>query len=357
VSGSDVTKAGLRDARPGREAAPSGTLERPRRRGRGEQPMVPDASFSSYYGKLVLNQPTWEARDIAGYLFLGGLAGAGSVIAAGAHLTRRPGLARALKCGAAAAGGLSLAALVHDLGRPLRFLNMLRTIKPTSPMSIGSWLLAGYMPAAAAAAASDLTGRMPRAAAAAAAAGPAVATYTAALIADTAVPAWHDGHRHLPFLFAASAVTAAAGLGLAAAPRAENEPVRRLGVAAGSAELIIESLMKHQMGMVAGAYEEGRAKQLGQAARALAVSGVLTAGLAGHRSRPAAAAAGAALLAASALTRFAIFDAGLNSAADPRYTVIPQRLRQRQRLANADGGAAGASHPGRAASSCSPAPY
>jgi formate-dependent nitrite reductase membrane component NrfD len=293
--------------------------------------MVPDAAFTSYYGKPVLNQPTWEARDIAGYLFLGGLAGAGSAIAAGAHLTARPGLARALKCGAAAAGGLSLAALVHDLGRPLRFLNMLRTVKPTSPMSIGSWLLAGYVPAAVAAAASDLTGRAPRAGATATAAaavgGPAVAPNTAALIADTAVPAWHEGHQYLPFLFAASAVTAAAGLGLAAAPRPENEPVRRLGVAAGAAELIIETVMKKRMGLPAEAYEEGQAKKLGQAARGLAVSGVLTAALAGHRSRPAAAAAGAALLAASALTRFSIFQAGLTSAADPKYTVVPQRQR------------------------------
>jgi polysulfide reductase-like protein len=338
VTGSDVTKQGLEGVRPGREAAPSGTAQPPagsvrgrRRRSRGEQPMVPDAAFTSYYGKPVINQPTWEARDIAGYLFLGGLAGAGSAIAAGAHLTARPVLARALKCGAAAAGGLSLAALVHDLGRPARFLNMLRTIKPTSPMSIGSWLLAGYVPAAAVAAASDLAGRAPRTGAAAtvaaATAGPAVATYTAALIADTAVPAWHDSHRYLPFLFAASAVTAAAGLGLAAAPLSESEPVCRLGVLAGTAELVIEELMKQRMGLAAGAYEEGPAKRLSRIGHALAASGVVTAGLAGRRSRPAATAAGAALLGASALTRFAIFHAGLTSAADPKYTVIPQRRR------------------------------
>lgn len=57
---------------------------------RGEQPMVPEAEFTSYYGKPILNPPTWQARDIAGYFFLGGLAGAGSVLAAGAGLTGRP---------------------------------------------------------------------------------------------------------------------------------------------------------------------------------------------------------------------------------------------------------------------------
>jgi len=58
---------------------------------------------------------------------------------------------------------------------------------------------------------------------------------------------------------------------------------------------------------------------------------VLTAAAAGRRSRVAAAAAGAALLAGSAMTRFAIFEAGLNSARDPRYTVIPQRQRLQAR--------------------------
>ena len=33
------------------------------------------------------------------------------------------------------------AALIADLGRPSRFFNMLRVFRPTSPMSMGSWLL------------------------------------------------------------------------------------------------------------------------------------------------------------------------------------------------------------------------
>ena len=38
-----------------------------RRRGaRGEQPMVPEATFDSYYGKPILNPPTWAPLDIAG---------------------------------------------------------------------------------------------------------------------------------------------------------------------------------------------------------------------------------------------------------------------------------------------------
>jgi formate-dependent nitrite reductase membrane component NrfD len=292
--------------------------------------MVPKADFTSYYGKPVINKPVWKA-EVPAYLFLGGLAGAGSAIAAGADLTGRPELARTMKCGTTAAIGLGLAALAHDLGRPGRFLNMLRTVKVTSPMSIGSWLLAGYAPAAAAAAASDLTGIAPAVGAAATAGaavlGPAVATYTAALIADTAVPAWHAGYRYLPFLFAASAASAAAGFGLAGSPLRENEPALRLGVLAGAAELAIEEMMKKRMGLPREAYEEGKADYLGKLARAFTAAGVLAAVSAGRRSRAAAVAAGAALLAGSALTRFEIFHAGLNSAEDPRYTVVPQRQR------------------------------
>jgi formate-dependent nitrite reductase membrane component NrfD len=346
MSDSEVTKEGMQGVRPGREAttgvntSPGGTVQparRWRRKSRAEAPMVPEATFSSYYGRPVLNKPVWEAPDIAGYLFLGGLAGAGSVIAAGAQLTGRPALARTMKCGAAAAAGLGLTALVHDLGRPARFLNMLRTVKVTSPMSIGSWVLAGYAPAAAVAAASDLTGIAPAvgmaATGAAALGGPALATYTSALIADTAVPAWHDGQRYMAFVFAASAASAAAGLGLAGAPLRENEPVCRLGVAAGAAELALEKIMEKRMGLPGEAYEEGKAQRYGRIAQAVTAAGVLTAGLAGRRSRVAAAAAGLALLAGSAMTRFAIFEAGLNSVADPKYTIVPQRQRLAARRA------------------------
>ena len=60
-----------------------------RGRGRGEQLVVPPAEFTSYYGRPILKPPTWEARDVAGYLFFGGLAGASSLLAAGAERTER----------------------------------------------------------------------------------------------------------------------------------------------------------------------------------------------------------------------------------------------------------------------------
>ena len=111
-----------------------------------------EPEFTSYYGRPILQEPVWEARSIASYLFLGGLAGASSVLAAGAQATGRERLATSTKTAALGAIGLSVVALVEDLGRPERFPMMLRVVKPTSPMSVGSWILSAYGPAAGAAA-------------------------------------------------------------------------------------------------------------------------------------------------------------------------------------------------------------
>jgi formate-dependent nitrite reductase membrane component NrfD len=237
-------------------------------------------------------------------------------------------LERASKITAISAISLSLVALVHDLGRPERFINMLRVFKPTSPMSVGSWVLSGYAPLAGLAAVSRVTGRAPRIGAAATAGaallGPAVTSYTAVLVADTAVPAWHDGFRELPFVFVGSGAAAAAGLGLLAAPVAETGPARRLAVLGAVAELAATARMEKRVGLIAETYHQGRAGQLLRAARLLTVAGAVGGALAG-RSRAAAAVSGAALLAGSACTRFGIFEAGRASAKDPKYTVVPQR--------------------------------
>ncbi|HTW41983.1 MAG TPA: NrfD/PsrC family molybdoenzyme membrane anchor subunit [Solirubrobacteraceae bacterium] len=288
----------------------------------------------SYYGKPIIKLPVWRERDIAGYLFAGGLAAGSSVVAAGAELTARPHLARACKLCASAALGASLAALVHDLGRPARFLNMLRVFKPTSPMNMGSWLLGVYGPLNAAAAASDVLGVAPRtgraASVGAALSGAGIASYTAALIANTAVPAWHEGYRELPFVFAGSAAAAGAGFGLLAAPLSESEPARRIALAGAVVELLCEGLLERRLGMVAETLHTGTAGRRMRAARALTAAGALGAATLARRSRLVAALSGAALVAGSAFTRFAVFAAGVASAEDPKYTVEPQRMRMRE---------------------------
>jgi hypothetical protein len=198
-------------------------------------------------------------------------------------------------------------------------------------MSVGSWLLAGYAPLAGAAAASALTGRVPRlgtlATAGAATLGPAVAAYTGVLISDTAVPAWHEAYREVPFVFVGSAGSAAAGLGLLAAPVAETGPARRLAVAGAALEMGATRRMRAHLGDLAEVYDTGRAGWLMRAAEVLTAAGAAGAVLS-RRSRAGAVLSGLTLLAGSAATRFGIFEAGRASARDPKYTVAPQRARK-----------------------------
>jgi len=192
------------------------------------------------------------------------------------------------------------------------------------------------------AAVTALTGRLPRIGAAATAGaavlGPAVAAYTAALISDTAVPAWHDGYPEMPFVFTGSGLMAAGGLGLVAAvvPGAgpgETDPARNLALLGAAMEMAAIERMEHRIGMVAEPYSAGRGGRYVKAGKALAALGAAGATLSA-RSRVAAALSGAVLVAASAATRWGIFHAGLASAGDPKYTVVPQRqrLNEQQRL-------------------------
>jgi len=303
---------------------------------RRERSLVPPAQieqapdFRSYYGKPVLNPPTWKAHAIATYFFAGGLAGASAVLAELATLTARPGLARVARLGAAGGALAGVGLLIEDLGRPARFLNMLRVLKITSPLSVGTWILSPFSALTTVAAGAEVTGIAPaigRAAGVAAAVlGGPMTTYTAVLVADTAVPAWHDAHRELPVVFAASSVAAAGGLGLLGAPVQESAPAARLGAAGAAVELAAGALMERRLGEVGRKYRTGTAGACMTAARALSAAGAVGA-LAGRRSRLASAASGLALLAGSLATRFGVFLAGQASAADPRDTVVPQRAR------------------------------
>src|SRR5215468_8501574 len=247
--------------------------------------MVPAAEFRSYYGRPILKEPAWRQPDVPLYLFLGGLAGVSAAAAPLADATRRPGLAAAARYAAAGGALGGVTALVHDLGRPERFLMMLRVLKPTSPLSVGSWILAPFSGLAAAAAASQATGRLPRlgraAGLGAAALGPAMTTYTAVLLADTAVPAWHEAYPELPFLFGGSALASAAGAGLLLAPPGEQGPVRRMAVAGAALELLASQRVERRTGLVGEPYRTGRGATLLRAGRSLTAAGVALAGLSG----------------------------------------------------------------------------
>jgi formate-dependent nitrite reductase membrane component NrfD len=307
------------------------------RRGNKEQLMVPEATFGSYYGRPIVKASPWEA-DIPAYLFLGGLAGGSALLAAGADLTGRCALRRATRLTATVAVSVSFVALVHDLGRPSRFYNMLRVAKITSPMSVGTWILTAFGPMAGLAAAGEMLGgprgvrRLVRLASrpaglVAAGLAPALASYTAVLLSDTATPSWHEAGRHLPFVFVASASAAAGGMAMVATPLAEAGPARAMAMAGAVADLAISARMESAMGLVAEPMHQGNAGRYLKAAKILTAGGAIGTWLGGRRSRITSALSGVALLAGSVCTRFGIFHAGQQSAADPRYTVEPQRRR------------------------------
>lgn len=306
----------------------NGTEGDPRVRASEDEPQ-----FRSYYGRPILKEPAWKQPDVPLYLFLGGLAGASASMAGMADATGRPGLRRALRIAAGAGSMASVGALIHDLGRPERFLYMLRMFKPTSPLSVGTWILAPFSGLATAAAASELTGRLSRlgsaAGAGAAVLGPAMCTYTATLLADTATPAWHEGRRDLPVFFAGSAVTSAAGVALMSLPPEQAGPARRAGVAGAAAELVAGARLEHGLGVVSEPYRTGRAGTLLKASKALTGAGASLSVL-GRRNRVLSACAGAAYLTAGICARFGVYAAGVASARDPKYVVVPQRSRLRE---------------------------
>jgi hypothetical protein len=156
-----------------------------------------------------------------------------------------------------------------------------------------------------------------------------LATYTAALVADTAIPAWHEAHRELPFVFAGSGAAAAGGVAMVFTPTAQSGPAVRMALAGAVAEAAAAEVMSHRLGLVGEPYRTGRGGVLMKVARGLTAGGVAASVLGGPR-RWTRAIGGASFVAGSALTRFGIFEAGKESARDPKYTVTPQRERLRR---------------------------
>jgi hypothetical protein len=282
----------------------------------------------SYYGRPVIKEPTWKPQ-IPLYFFTGGLGGASSVLG---YLARRSGndeLADRTVWIAGAADTASALLLISDLGRPERFHHMLRVFKVTSPMSVGSWILAFSGTASGIAAAAHTFGlRRVRnlAEKVSALIGLPLSTYTAVLISDTAVPVWHEARQELPFLFGTSG---AASAGAAAAMLTSPEhagPARRIAIAGAIAENAAMLVMEKRLGMLGEPYKQGEAGHFNKLAKGLTLAGTAVLARAGRR-RTGAVVGGGLLLAGEVALRWSVFKAGCQSARDPRYTVEPQRGR------------------------------
>lgn len=353
--------------------------------GNREMPMVEDVEFSSYYGRPIVKAPPW-GDEISLYLFLGGLAGGSSLLGLGAQFSDRPVLRIATRLTAITATGIGGAALVADLGRPERFLNMMRVFKISSPMSLGTWILSGFGVGSGVLAAIEvdrLTGEKllplgplrrvlhaletPAALESALFATP-LAAYTGALLGDTAVPTWNAAGRNgLSYVFVSSAAVAAGGTAMALAPVHETGPARLLALTGAAGEVLAMSQMKQGMHPAeVDPLEEGEPGHKLHRAEKLLIAGAvgtavvevgarvfatkLGAGAGPAKScigagavkrswktkaalRALSVVSGAALAAASAYTRFGVLEAGIESTKDPRHVVEPQHARLEERRA------------------------
>lgn len=184
----------------------------------------PQASAETGYYKLpLLKEPQWTWQ-VPLYFFVGGAAGSAGVIGAVADWVGDDyELAKDARWLAMGGAMLSGALLAWDLGRPSRFLHMLRVFKIQSPMSVGAWVLSAFGAFSTAAKFADAVrnrfgNSIPvklmsiPANLGSLAFGMPLHNYTGVLIGATAIPVWNHKVGSLPRHFGMSGLQACAGL-------------------------------------------------------------------------------------------------------------------------------------------------
>ena len=178
---------------------------------------------SRYYDHPILRKPHWR-WEIVWYFFIGGAAAAsGALSLLGERDPEDAALVRNGRYTALLGASLSGALLIKDLGRPERFLNMMRIVKLKSPMSVGVWSLmafsaGGGLSALQQAKHDRIIGTNPLSWAGLlrrpllAIGSLMMAGYTGVLLSATAIPVWFRGRRHLPAIFVLSATTTGCAL-------------------------------------------------------------------------------------------------------------------------------------------------
>jgi formate-dependent nitrite reductase membrane component NrfD len=280
--------------------------------------------IAGYYGRPVLKPAIWT-WEVPAYLFIGGAAGICAVIAWVAAFSGDAALARDARHIAATGAALSPLLLISDLGRPGRFLNMLRVFKPQSPMSMGAWLVAVFCTAEISSAAGHLVGSLDRSAivavcdAVAALSGLLLATYPGVLMGATAIPVWNRFARVLPWHFAASSLGAAASALELVGNRAPALNV--LGITAAIAVTALALLTDFRRDPVSRPLVSGRSGMMSLLGDMFSGPLPLVLRFGGHLWLPARLAAAAFAVIGSCLTRFAWVAAGRQSAQDPELVL------------------------------------
>ena len=304
---------------------------------------------NGYYQIPLLKEPPWT-WEIPLYFFVGGAAGAAAVIGAIADYTVGDReLVRHARWIAAAGSVISPALLVSDLGRPERFLAMLRVFKIQSPMSVGVWTLVGFSTGAAAAAFAEILRRRYGSSlpirvlenagqAASLAFGLPFSNYTGVLIGATAVPVWNRNASTLPLHFGASGLGAAVGL-LELMGHRKNRALQALGLGAAFIETLEGASIELQPDPAFDPLKHGPSGFVTRAGGALAgpVSLALrTASLltTGKRSASLRRWASWSSIAGSLVTRIAWIYAGRVSARDWRLPLELENQRSRTSLSS-----------------------
>ena len=290
----------------------------------------------TYYDHPILKQPVW-IWSIPLYFYVGGVAGVGAMFGAAAQVAApraMPSVVFKSRWLAAAGGAVSAALLIHDLGRPARFLNMLRVFRVRSPMSMGSWILSAFSTFAGGAVVLPYGPKLFRPlvnpfGALAGVLGLGLSGYTGVLISQTAVPLWHRSYRTTPILFLASGAAAAASFfEFFELNEYEASAVERFGLIAKVLELGATLALEadaSRIERVGRPLKQGFSGFLWKSAKVLTIaSGVIS--LLPGKSRGKRAVAGLLGTAASLCVRFGIFHAGKASARDPRATFETQRI-------------------------------
>jgi formate-dependent nitrite reductase membrane component NrfD len=279
---------------------------------------------------------TWE---VSLYFWVGGIASGSAFVALAADLAgdeRSAALGRKIALGAVLpAPGL----LIADLGRPARFLNMLRVFKPRSPMNLGAWCLAGFTAVGAGAVGADLLGRRSTArglgALNALLAG-YLGSYTGVLLAATAVPVWARSRIFLgPIFVSTAAATGAAATRLVLTANKERPvghptrvALRRLEAAAMLAELTLSMVNQRRLGRAGRVLSEGRPGRLFRTAKWLAGTGLALNLLGGRRTGPFGQNVASVLYLAGGLAfRYGWVEAGKASARDDEAVALMARGR------------------------------
>jgi hypothetical protein len=291
----------------------------------------------TYYDRPLLHASVWGST-VPLYYYVGGLSGASMALAAAASVVKNEELDDLIqRChmigfvGTAVSGGL----LIYDLGRPSRFLNMLRIFRPTSPMNMGAWILSATGGTAFVTVAlrpqrgilgfigntfGILSGLL----------GLGLATYTGVLVANTAVPVWQASRKTLPVLFGASAVASVGCAFDVFGSNLRGYPVpNAFGIVGRAAELTAGILMQREACAIP---RVGRPLKRGLSGVLWRTSALLTAtslvlAVWPRRSGKRRIWSGVLGSIGSLLVRFSVEQAGKASARDPRASFYGQRKR------------------------------